>query len=50
MKKKEYIYAAFISPTATGVKVLVRIPQNIKDHGDYYMHLDLEIFNLQEVF
>jgi hypothetical protein len=39
MQKKEYIYAAFISPTATGVKVLVRIPENIKDHGDYYLSL-----------
>lgn len=39
MQKKEYIYAAFISPTATGVKVLVRIPENIKDHGEYYLSL-----------
>lgn len=39
MQKKEFIYAAFISPTGTGVKVLVRIPENIKDHGDYYLSL-----------
>lgn len=39
MQKKEYIYAAFISPTGTGVKVLVRIPEIIKDHGDYYLSL-----------
>ena len=39
MQRKEYIYAAFISPTATGVKVLVRIPEIIKDHGDYYLSL-----------
>lgn len=39
IQKKEYIYAAFISPTGTGVKVLVRIPENIKDHGDYYLSL-----------
>lgn len=39
MKKNEYIYAAFISPTGTGVKVLVRIPEIIKDHGDYYLSL-----------
>lgn len=39
MQKKEYIYAAFISPTATGVKVMIRIPENIIDHSDYYMSL-----------
>ena len=39
MQRKEFIYAAFISPTATGVKVLVRIPEIIKDHGDYYLSL-----------
>lgn len=39
MQKKEFIYAAFISPTGTGVKVLVRIPEIIKDHGDYYLSL-----------
>ena len=39
MQRKEYIYAAFISPTATGVKVLVKIPEVIKDHGDYYLSL-----------
>lgn len=39
MQKKKFIYAAFISPTGTGVKVLVRIPEIIKDHGDYYLSL-----------
>jgi hypothetical protein len=48
MKKKEYIYAAFISPTATGVKVLVRIPENIKDHGDYYLSLS-DYFGLPSI-
>jgi hypothetical protein len=48
MKDKEYIYAAFISPTATGVKVLVRIPENIKDHGDYYLSLS-DYFGLDTI-
>ena len=48
MQKKEYIYAAFISPTATGVKVLVRIPEIIKDHGDYYLSL-AEYFGLNSI-
>ena len=39
MKRKEYIHAAFKSPTGTGVKVLVKIPANIKDHSDYYLSL-----------
>ena len=41
MKKKEYIYAAFKSPTGTGVKVLVRIPAIVQDHSDYYMSLSI---------
>jgi len=48
MQKKEYIYAAFISPTATGVKVLVRIPENIKDHGEYYLSLS-DYFGLETI-
>jgi hypothetical protein len=48
MQKEEYIYAAFISPTATGVKVLVRIPENIKDHGEYYLSLS-DYFGLKSI-
>jgi len=48
MQRKEFIYAAFISPTATGVKVLVRIPENIKDHGDYYLSLS-DYFGLDTI-
>jgi len=48
MKKKEFIYAAFISPTATGVKVLVRIPEIIKDHGDYF-HSLADYFGLASI-
>lgn len=39
MQKQEYIYAAFKSPTGTGVKVLVKIPAIIEDHPDYYLSL-----------
>ena len=48
MQKKEFIYAAFISPTGTGVKVLVRIPEIIKDHGDYYLSL-ADYFGLDSI-
>ena len=48
MLKNEYIYSAFISPTGTGVKVLVRIPEIIKDHSDYYLSLS-DYFGLSTI-
>ena len=48
LKNKEYIFAAFLSPTGTGVKVLVRIPPNKEDHPDYYEAL-ADYFNLPTI-
>ena len=48
MKKPEFIHAAFKSPTGTGVKVIVRIPANIKDHPDYYLSL-ADYFGLDSI-
>ena len=48
MQKKEFIYAAFISPTGTGVKVLIRIPDSIKDHKDYFLSL-ADYFGLKSI-
>lgn len=40
-----YIYAAFLSPTGTGVKAIIRIPPVIEEHGMYFDGLR-EHFNL----
>ncbi len=34
-----FVYAAFISPSGDGLKVIVRIPPNIKTHGGFFMGL-----------
>lgn len=39
LRKDPYIYAAFISPSGTGVKALVKIPPEIENHGAYYLGL-----------
>jgi hypothetical protein len=36
LKQDEYIYSAWVSPTGTGVKALVRINPNIDAHSDLY--------------
>ena len=36
LKKNEYIYSAFVSPSGNGVKALFKIPASIKDHKKYY--------------
>lgn len=38
-----YVYACFVSPSGDGLKVLVRIPPNIKDHRAHYRAL-MQIF------
>jgi len=35
----EYIYSVWISPSALGVKILVKIPGNAKDHKGYFQSL-----------
>jgi hypothetical protein len=44
LKNSKYIYAAFLSPTGTGVKVLVRIPADIASHSSRFDALR-EYFN-----
>lgn len=36
LKDNEYIYSAFISPSGNGVKALVKIPAEIRNHKKYY--------------
>ena len=36
LKKNEYIYSAFVSPSGNGVKALFKIPASINDHKKYY--------------
>lgn len=36
LQDNEYIYSAFISPSGNGVKALVKIPKDIKNHTRYY--------------
>ena len=49
LQNSKYIYAAFLSPTGTGVKVLVRIPADISTHGarfdalrEYFNHASFD--------
>lgn len=35
LKKNKYVFAAFISPSGDGMKVIVRIPKDIKNHSGY---------------
>jgi len=39
LKSNEYIYSAFISPSGNGVKAIVRIPADIRNHKKYYESL-----------
>ncbi len=36
LQDNEYIYSAFISPSGNGVKAIVKIPAEIKNHKKYY--------------
>lgn len=36
LQDNEYIYSAFVSPSGTGVKAIVRIPPEINNHKKYY--------------
>lgn len=35
LKRSKYVFAAFISPSGDGMKVIVRIPKDIKNHSKY---------------
>lgn len=51
MRKSEYIFACFLSPSGKGYKVLVRIPPSIEDHENYFLslkeHFDLPSFDIK---
>lgn len=36
LQDNDYVYCAFISPSGTGVKAIVKIPPSIKEHKKYY--------------
>lgn len=36
LQDNDYIYSAFISPSGNGVKAIVKIPKDIKNHKKYY--------------
>lgn len=49
LQNPQYIYAAFLSPTGNGVKVIVRIPPDITSHGarfdalrEYFNHVSFD--------
>lgn len=44
-KKDPYVYAAFLSPSGNGIKVIVKIPPSVEDHKAHFLALD-EYFGL----
>ena len=43
--QSEYVYSCFLSPSGNGFKVLVKIPADIKRHGDYFRGLEAYFYN-----
>ena len=37
LKGCNFVYAVWVSPSGNGLKVLVRIPDSIEEHKDYYI-------------
>ena len=40
LSKNKYVYSVFISPSGNGLKVLVKIPQDIDNHTNYFNSLE----------
>ena len=40
LSKNKYVYSVFISPSGNGLKVLVKIPQDIDNHINYFNSLE----------
>ena len=40
LAKSEFIYSVFISPSGNGLKALVRIPQDVDNHVNYFNSLE----------
>ena len=40
LSKNKYVYSVFISPSGNGLKVIVKIPQDIDNHTNYFNSLE----------
>ena len=40
MSKDSYVFAVFISPSGSGLKVLIKIPQEVENHTSYFNSLE----------
>lgn len=40
LTKNKYVYSVFVSPSGNGLKVLVKIPQDPENHGNYFRSLE----------
>jgi len=40
LSKNKYVYSVFISPSGNGLKVLVKIPADAENHGNYFNSLE----------
>jgi len=47
--QSEYIYACFLSPSGNGFKVIVKIPKDIKRHGDYFRGIEAYFANALDI-
>ena len=45
LTKNNYVYSVFISPSGKGLKVLVKIPQDIDNHVNYFNSLEIYFDN-----
>ena len=45
LSKNNYVYSVFISPSGKGLKVLVKIPQDIDNHVNYFNSLEIYFDN-----
>lgn len=45
LTKNNYVYSVFISPSGKGLKVLVKIPQDIDNHVNYFNSLEMYFDN-----
>jgi len=46
LSKNKYVYAVFVSPSGNGLKVIIKIPQDVENHVNYFNSLE-KYFNSQ---
>jgi len=46
LSKNKYVYAIFVSPSGNGLKVIIKIPQDVENHVNYFNSLE-KYFNSQ---